>query len=430
MKAMTMTWLRPLTVNRSSCVLSMIFGFPVRLENSRSLTVNIFRFAGTVNGMTKQPTTRLNCKRHTRGPCNEVSFFSSSRYMKLKTLSASSIIKSLYRIKNMSNFVIKGGKKLTGEITTNTAKNAALSCMYACLLTDEESCLDDMPRIEEVERTREVFESIGVKTQWISEHTLAIAPPKKIQISKINAHAAEKTRVSLFLIGALIHKYKKFDIPRSGGCKLGNRTIFPPTFALEKFGANVTTTPKYYHVECKGKITAAEVVMYEAGDTPTENAILAAVLAHGTTTIKFCSANYMVQDLCYLLNSMGAHITGIGTTTLTIKGAKKLRGADHYPIIPDPIESMLLLSLAATTNSSILIKNCPKDFLELELTKLKVMNFRFEITKKYRSKNKHFELIDIRTSPSNLKAIESPDKIEARPYPGLNIDNLPYFVPI
>ncbi len=330
----------------------------------------------------------------------------------------------------MSNFVIHGGKKLKGEITTFTAKNAALYCMYACLLTREESILTDMPRIEEVERTREVFTSIGIQTKWIDDNTLQITPPAKIQMEKINYQAAAKTRVVLFLMGTLIHTFKSFNIPRSGGCKLGSRTIFPHTLALQNFGTKITTTPKYYKVEQKTSVKGAEIVMYEAGDTATANAILAGVLAEGKTTITFASANYMVSDMCYLLNSMGAKITGIGTTTLNITGVKTLKGAKQYPIIPDPIESMLLLSIAATTNSSITIRNCPKAFLGIELLKLREMGFNFKILKQYKSKNKHFDIIDIQTLPSQLKALEMPDKIEPRPYPGLNIDNLPFFVPI
>ncbi len=329
---------------------------------------------------------------------------------------------------SMSSFIIKGGKPLTGEITTFTSKNAALGCMYACLLSNEVSVLTDVPRIEEVERTREILDSIGGKTEWLDDHSLRITPAKKLHPERINYHAAIKTRAVLMLIGALVHAHKRFKIPKSGGCKLGARTVYPHRFALAKLGIELTSTSRYYEVIQKTPLCGTEVIMYESGDTTTENVVLAAVLAKGTTTIHFASANYMVQDMCCLLNSMGAIIDGIGTTTLTIQGVSKLTGATGYPIMPDPTESMIHIALAATTKSSIIIKNCPKYFIALELTKLEAMNFHYKIIREYTSKNGHFNLIDILTEPSELVA--PPDKIHPTPYPGLNIDNLPFFVPI
>jgi len=167
--------------------------------------------------------------------------------------------------------------------------------------------------------------------------------------------------------------------------------------------------------------------MYESGDTPTENVILAAALAKGRTEITFASANYMVQDLCHLLNQMGANITGIGSTNIIIEGVSELHGTS-YSIMPDPIESMFWLALAATTKSSLTIKGCPKDFMELELLKMEKMGFKYKIISSYKSKSGNFDLIDIKTMPSRLLALD--DKIDARPFPGLNIDNLPFFIPI
>lgn len=328
----------------------------------------------------------------------------------------------------MSTFVIRGGNKLQGTVTASHAKNSALSAMYAALLTDEESVLADVPHIEEIERTREILNSIGAKTEWIENHVLKIIPAKKLNLAKINYHSAIKTRAVLLMIGALAANYRRFDVPRSGGCKLGRRTVNPHIFALESFGIKIKTTKKFYQVTTPATLKGADLVMYEAGDTTTENAIMAAVLATGKTVIRKASANYMVQDLCHLLNSMGADIKGIGTVTLEITGVSKLRGAKNYSIMPDPIVAMLLISIAATTNSAITIKGCPRDFLELELEVLKRMNWRYAILRSYKSKNKYFDLIDIRTFPSKL--IAPADKIACRPYPGLNSDNLPYFVPI
>ncbi|EKD49219.1 MAG: hypothetical protein ACD_63C00219G0001 [uncultured bacterium] len=136
----------------------------------------------------------------------------------------------------------------------------------------------------------------------------------------------------------------------------------------------------------------------------------------------------MVQDLCFFLKKLGVGIDGIGTTTLTIEGKKVLdKPVTYYPS-EDPIESMLFLSVAATTNSSITIKRCPIDFLELELLKLEKMGFKYKVFKRYTAKNGFTKLVDIKTFPSELIALD--DKIYSRPFPGLNIDNLPFFVPI
>jgi UDP-N-acetylglucosamine 1-carboxyvinyltransferase len=168
--------------------------------------------------------------------------------------------------------------------------------------------------------------------------------------------------------------------------------------------------------------------MYESGDVATENAILAAVYAPGKTTIKMASANYMVQDLCYFLVKAGAKISGIGTTTLKITGVKKLKTSISYAVMPDPIVAMTYISIACTTGSYLVIKNCPLEFLELELCKLEIMGQKYNLKNKRKSKNNKFDIVDVEIIPSQLNAL--PDKLECRPFPGLNIDNLPLFVPI
>ena len=155
---------------------------------------------------------------------------------------------------------------------------------------------------------------------------------------------------------------------------------------------------------------------------------MAAAQAPGKTVIKMASANYQVQELCFFLQKLGVKITGIGSTTLEIQGKKSFKKNIEYSISEDPIESMLFISIAATTNSSLEIKRCPIEFLELELLKLEKMGWRYKIIKRYLAKNKKTRLVDIKTYPSKLVALD--EKIYARPYPGLNIDNLPFFVPI
>lgn len=325
------------------------------------------------------------------------------------------------------NFQIEGGHKLSGTIKTNTSKNSAVFLLCASLLNKGKTTLKNMPRIEEVNRLVEVLESIGVKIAWQKNNDLEIVPPKKLHLSKLNKDSAIKTRSILMFMGPLAHLFDHFELPHPGGCKLGRRTVRPHLFALEKFGIAINTVHGIYKVAAK-KLKSAEVVLYESGDTVTGNALMAAAKIQGTTVIKFASANYQVQDLCHYLEALGVQIEGIGTTTLTVHGVKDINISVEYAPSEDPIESMLFLSIAATTNSSITILRCPTDFLELELLKLAKMGFRYKILKRYKGKNGYVNLADIKTFPSKLVALD--EKIHPQPYPGLNIDNLPFFVPI
>jgi len=331
----------------------------------------------------------------------------------------------------MHSYIVDGGRRLKGSVTINASKNSATAILIASLLNEGKTTIKNLPKIEEVFRIIEVLESIGVKTEW-KGRALEIIPPKQFSIDKINIEAAQKTRSIVLLIGALARKLKKFSLPDSGGCKLGRRTIMPHIYALEDFGIKIGSSCDKLEIDAS-RITrqpagVKEIIMYESGDTATENAIMVASAIPQKTIIKFASANYQVQDLCYFLKKMGVEIKGVGTTTLEIFGKKNLNQDMEYFLTEDPVESMLFISLAAITKSSIEIKRCPMEFLELELLKLKKMGFKFKIIKEYKARNGFNRLADIKTSPSELAA--PVEKIYGRPFPGVNIDNLPFFVPI
>jgi UDP-N-acetylglucosamine 1-carboxyvinyltransferase len=324
------------------------------------------------------------------------------------------------------NLKIEGGRKLSGVISVNTSKNAAVALLCASLLNQGKTILKGVPKIEEVHRIIEVLGSLGVSIKW-NDSDLEIQPPKKLNLAKLDKEAAIKTRSVLMLLGPLSHLFKTYRLPLAGGCKLGARTVRPHLYALENLGINIVAHHDYYDVSAR-KLKPAEIVMYETGDTVTENALMAASKVSGKTIIKLASSNYMVQDLCHYLQLLGVKIDGIGTSTLTVYGKPNINQTVTYALSEDPIEAMMFLSLAATTNSAITIKRCPIDFLELELLKLEKMGFKFKMSKRYKSNNKVTDLVDIETAPSKLKALE--EKIHPLPYPGLNIDNLPFFVPI
>lgn len=327
--------------------------------------------------------------------------------------------------KGAINFEIEGGHKLSGTVTTKTSKNGAMGIISASLLNKGRTTIKNVPKIEEVYRMIEVLESIGVHVKW-SNNDLEIKS-EKISLKNINRISAERTRSIIMLIGPLIHQLKNFSLPQSGGCKLGARTITPHLFALENFGVKIVSKARSYEISA-AKLKPAEFALYESGDTVTENALMAASLIPGKTTIKFASANYMVQDLCFFLQDLGVKIEGVGTSTLIIYGLSEINKDTTYYLGEDPIDSMFFLAAAAVTNSSIEIKRCPINFLEIELLKLKKMGFKYKQSRPYLGLNGKIKLVDIKTYQSKLTAL--PDKIEAHPYPGLNIDNLPFFAVI
>jgi len=340
------------------------------------------------------------------------------------------------------NVEIFGGRKLSGEIITKTSKNGAMGLLAASLLNRGKTVFENVPRIEEVHRMIEVFQSIGVSVEWKNDN-LEIRPPKKItgeNVRKINRAAAEKTRGVIMLIGSLIHHLETFSLPQAGGCKLGARTVKPHLYAFENFGVEIKTTKNDYVVSVR-ELPAPqtkespespgdqrEIILFESGDTVTENAIIAAAGMPGTTIIKYASANYMGQEVCFFLRRLGVKIEGVGTTTITVHGKPNIDQDVTYPLSEDPIESMFFIAVAAVTKSQIVIKRCPIDFLELELLHLAKMGFQYKLSPRYKAENGETNLVDIETLPSKLIAIE--EKIEARPYPGLNIDNLPFFAVI
>lgn len=325
------------------------------------------------------------------------------------------------------DFRIHGGRKLKGTIKTNSSKNGAMGLLCASLLNEGVTTLHGIPRIEEVNRMLEILSCLGVKYRWLEKQTLEISPPKKFRAEGLIHNAVANVRSGLMLIPAAVHNLKNFSLLHSGGCKMGERTIAAHRYALEDFGISMKTGSDKYAVSSK-RLKPANVVMYEASDTATENAIMAAALIPGITKISFAPPNYQVQEVCFFLEKCGVKIEGVGTTSLLIHGVREINKKVEYYNSEDPIESMMFISAAITTGSKLKIERCPIDFLSLELTKLKAMGQRYKISKTYLASNERTKLVDITIFPSKLKSLR--DKIHAQPYPGINSDNLPFFVPI
>ncbi len=325
------------------------------------------------------------------------------------------------------DFKISGGRKLKGSIKTNSSKNGAMGLLCASLLNKGTTIFHGIPRIEEVNRALEILSALGVKTRWLEKQTLEINPPKKFNKKGLLHQSIANIRSSIMLIPAMSHYLKNFSLIHTGGCKMGERTISAHRYAFEDFGISVKTLNNKYLVSSK-LLKPANIVMYEASDTASENAIMIAALIPGITRISFAPPNYQVQEVCFFLEKLGVKIEGIGTTNLVIHGVKEINKKIEYYNSEDPIESMMFISAAITTKSKLKIERCPIDFLSLELIKLKAMGLKYKISKEYFALNEKTKLVDITIFPSKLKALK--DKIHAQPYPGINSDNLPFFVPI
>lgn len=325
------------------------------------------------------------------------------------------------------DFEVRGGRKLSGTIETKFSKNGSVVLLCASLLNKSKTTLHGIARIEEVNRLIEVMVSLGVSVKWVGQNSLEIKPPEKFSVGKLNNETAARIRSSLMLIGPLAHAEKHFKLPHAGGCKMGERTIAAHRYGLEKLGIHIETDDKNYNIRV-GRLHPAEVIMYEAGDTAANNILMTAALIPGQTTIRFAPPNYQVQELCFFLEKMGVKIEGIGTTNLVVHGIKEFNEPLEYHNSEDPIESMMFIAAAVTTDSKLTITRAPIDFLLVELLKLEKMGLKFSVSSKYKSENGWTDLVDIVILPSKLKALT--DKIHALPYPGINADNLPFFVPI
>jgi UDP-N-acetylglucosamine 1-carboxyvinyltransferase len=352
--------------------------------------------------------------------------------MSLDTLARISDVlnKQIISIGNKSiNLRIEGGHELSGEIALKRSKNASLYLLCASLLNYGVSRFPHFPRIEEVYRIIEVLESIGVKIRWTTDNTLEVRRPEKLQLENIDVDAAKKTRSVLMLLGPLLHDYKSFKIPYSGGCKLGRRTVIPHLFALEQFGVNVIAKSGFYDVTVRKK-RPEKIVLYEQGNTVTANVLMAAARNDTKTIINSASADYMVQDLCLFLQKLGVKIDGFASGVLSVKGVPRIKKNITFAPTEDPIEAMFFMASAITTNSKLTIKRVPIDWIGLELFKLQKMGLVIKFSKTYKADNDVINLADITVEKHNGELIAPKDMLHPNLWPGINADSMPYFVPI
>lgn len=325
---------------------------------------------------------------------------------------------------------VKGPTTLSGSIDVRSSKNAAVALLCASLLNKGRTVLEGIAQIEEVNRILEVLESIGVQVTWSDDKSeLELVRPEVLDLASMDVEAARRTRSVIMFLGPLLHVLPEFQLPYAGGCNLGTRTVTPHLQALQFFGLDVKATDGWYHAAVRETDSGQRLItLTERGDTVTENVLMAAALHPGETVIRNASPNYMVQDLCFFLERLGATIDGIGTTTLTVRGVREISADVRVAPSEDPIEAMSLITAAVVTRSELTVRRAPIEFLEIELAILADMGLRFELSKEYASANGRTRLVDITVYPSHLHAAQ--DKIHPMPFPGLNIDNLPFFAVI
>jgi UDP-N-acetylglucosamine 1-carboxyvinyltransferase len=275
----------------------------------------------------------------------------------------------------MPKFVVEGGHPLRGTIRPAGNKNAALPIVAACLLTDEEVILENVPEIRDVKTLLELLGSLGAETEWIARNTVRVRA-KDLSASELDPEAAARIRASILLAGPMLARVGRMVLPPPGGDVIGRRRVDTHFLALAKLGATVNTD-RGFRLETTG-LKGADIFLDEPSVTATENAVMAAVLAKGHTRIRNAAAEPHVQDLCHMLNTLGAKISGIGTGTLEFEGVDKLHGGRHR-IGSDHIEIGSFIGLAAVTRGDILIEDAAIEHLDSTLLGFERMGIHCEI---------------------------------------------------
>jgi len=260
----------------------------------------------------------------------------------------------------MGSFKIEGGRRLSGSIIPQGAKNEALQVICAVLLTPETVTISNIPDILDINNLIDLLKDMGVKVNRIDHNTYTFRA-ENINLDYLQTEDFYKKSASLrgsvMIVGPLVARFGKAIIPKPGGDKIGRRRLDTHFIGIQKLGAKFHYDPdkKRYEIEAK-KLVGCYMLLDEASVTGTANILMAAVLAEGLTTIYNAACEPYLQQLCRMLNSMGAGITGVGSNLLTIHGATSLRGCEHR-ILPDMIEVGSFIGMAAMTSSEITIKN-------------------------------------------------------------------------
>jgi len=262
----------------------------------------------------------------------------------------------------MEQFIIQGGYPLSGEVKASGNKNAALKMIPACLLTDEPVILHNVPNIGDVRIAIEIMRHLGASVEWLDHNTLRIHA-SKIETTSIPSAFAQKIRASVVFAGPLLARAGKLHLPIPGGDSIGERRLDTHALALQKLGVTIELDGNAL-VMSANKLKGANILLSEASVTATENALMASVLAQGTTIIRNAACEPHIQDLCVMLNALGAQIEGIGTNQLTIQGVSKLHSGE-VRIGADYMEVGSFIGAAIMTGGELLIKDADPQHMEM-----------------------------------------------------------------
>lgn len=261
----------------------------------------------------------------------------------------------------MGELVIEGGYPLRGVVVPSGNKNAALPALAACLLTDEPVVLHNLPDIEDVRTMGQLLTDLGVDVVQLDPHTWRLQA-REVGLSHFNRERFRRIRGSILLAGPMLARLGQVDLPAPGGDVIGRRRVDTHFLAFQELGAAVDAN-SLFHLHAH-RLRGADILLDEASVTGTENAIMAAVLAEGTTVIRNAASEPHVQDLCHMLNGLGAQIDGIGSNVLTICGVDRLHGGE-FTIGPDHIEVGSYIALAAMTRGEVRIRDAAPAHLRM-----------------------------------------------------------------
>jgi len=270
----------------------------------------------------------------------------------------------------MDKFVIRGGEPLLGTVRVSGAKNAALPCMAAALLTDQPVILENIPQVRDIQTTRNLLTAMGAEVELgygRAQHRTTIHC-EKLATPEASYELVKTMRASTLVLGPLVARCGRARVSLPGGCAIGARPIDLHIKGLEQLGAKITQEHGYVEATAD-RLKGAEIVFDKITVTGTEDLLMAATLAEGETILQNCAREPEVADLADLLNKMGAKITGAGTPTIRVKGVSKLNGAKHR-IIPDRIEAGTFIIAAAMTGGDLNVAGCDPGHLGAVLSKL------------------------------------------------------------
>lgn len=278
----------------------------------------------------------------------------------------------------MEQFIIQGGTPLNGTVKPGGNKNAILKMLPACLLTDQPITLHNVPNILDVRVTLDIMQKLGVETEWLNDDTVRVHA-KTVNGFQLDPVQAQRIRTSFVFVGPMLHRMGAVEVPVPGGDVIGERRLDTHVIALEKLGAMVEYTPHAFILRApQGGLVGKHILLKEASVTATENALLAAVMAKGTTVINNAAGEPHVQNLCEMLNAMGGKIDGVGSNRLTIQGVDKLNGCE-ITVGADFMEVGSWIGAAAMTGGALTIEKADPHVLGMVEIVFEKLGVRWEI---------------------------------------------------